>query len=229
MLAGILRDGGTVSISGMVSAMVIYAFVSGVVVSASKETVMWKAILLGAGAPALIFNAAGAIDRPEPGPQSMMLVQSSVVHAATQDAPRSRVLSVDADEVVFESAHIYIADGSDGPEHEVKRDRSGDWMVPTGELAIVFRGKTSDQVSVETPWATIPSGSDPIVLRLYLAEPKQTFVGGLLQGLGFERSARQHLRSDANVEVVRASTGGQEQTPDGDQPTKTDRDGGPRP
>lgn len=88
-------------------------------------------------------------------------------------------------------------------EREAERSDDGSWAVPATKFIVAYRGSTiEDRIPVETPWTEVPSGSRPIVIRLKVQDPKQTFWGGLLDGLNLDNWAREFVRSDATAEVM---------------------------
>ena len=184
----------------------------------NEEKTMRKAFFLGVSAPALILNTMSVADPPvprEPASQEApaessrtMLLPSwgvQTLHAASQvseetspGSEETRSLTVQANLPV--SGGIYVRDTSSTEEREIEKDADGGWTVPTTPFYVVFRGTIPDQVPVETPSAFVKSGSEPIVLRLSIAA-KQTFVGGVLDGLSLDNLAQQFRRSDASVRV----------------------------
>lgn len=78
----------------------------------------------------------------------------------------------------------------------------GSWTVPASEFRLVYRGLIGERMSVETPVATIDSGTEPIELHLYVDDPQQTFLGGFLDGLGLDNIGRRLVSAEAELEVA---------------------------
>jgi len=111
----------------------------------------------------------------------------------------SRKLAVRANVPVW--GGIFILDASSDEERMIERDTDGRWTVPATEFRIVFRGMIEGRVPVETPVATVGSGSEPLALELFI-ETEQTFVGGVLDGFGLDNLAQEFRRSSAQANVV---------------------------
>ena len=175
---------------------------------------MRKAFFLGVSAPALILNAAPLLDADAPGPGLMLtppwavqsLYAASQESAPSEDASqaarseaddKARSLTVQANLPV--TGGIYIRDSSSSKEHKLAMDADGSWAVPTSEFRVVYRGMIGGQVPIQTPSAVVRSGSEAVVLRIHIG---QTFLGGVLDGFGFDNLARQHVRADAKPEVA---------------------------
>ena len=164
---------------------------------------MRKAFFLGVSAPALILNAMAIADRQaSTSDQDSSLAPPWAVQAlyAAEQPPKTRGLSVQADMAV--SGDIYIRDASSHRERRVEKSDDGSWAVPVGAFRLAYRGRIEDRVPVETPWTEVPSGSRPIVIQLHVQDPKQTFLGGVLDGFNLDNWAREFVRSEATAEVV---------------------------
>ena len=188
--------------AGEFVSLAILAFVGCAFVWSQKETDMRKAFFLGVSAPALILNAMAIADRQvSTSDQDSLLVHPWTIQAlyAAEQPPETRDLSVRADIEV--SGNIYIRDVS-SQERMVERSDDGSWAVPVEAFSVVYRGKVEGRVPVETPWAEVLSGSGPIVIQLHVQDPKQTFLGGVLDGFNLDNWAREFVRSEATVEVV---------------------------
>jgi hypothetical protein len=209
-LAGRFRAEGLLpldALAGEVVSMALLAVIGCVIVVMFKENTMLKAFFLGVSAPALILNSASALDLPAP-PQSrepdtarsgIMLIQpwGARLYAAEQSSIGNRRLTVRTEVPV--SGNIFIRDAVSGREREIEADNDGGWTVPTTEFSVVFRGTIAEQIDVETPSAIVASGSEPVVLLLYPGDPEQTFLGGLLDGFGFDNWAQRFVRSEATL------------------------------
>ena len=155
---------------------------------------MWHAFTAGVLAPALIVGAASLPGPGNTGSATESSVLSTPVYAAgmpTTTAPAqdgTRVLTVTAD-VPLSDTSVSIVERGSSDERTVPQNRDGDWIVPEEGFTIVFRATAhvfSTQVPVETPVFSVPAGTEPLSVELFL---EQTFWGGVLDGLGFDRYA----------------------------------------
>lgn len=205
-LAARLRTEGWLDLpafAGELVSLAVLAFVGCAFVWSQKETDMRKAFFLGVSAPALILNAMAIADRQAAtSDQDSSLAPPWAVQVlyAAEQPPKTRDLSVQADMAV--SGDIYIRDASSHRERRVKKSDDGSWAVPVDAFRLAYRGKIEDRVPVETPWTEIPGGSRPIVIQLHVQDPKQTFLGGVLDGFNLDNWAREFVRSEATAEVV---------------------------
>ena len=178
---------GFTAISGELVAMGLFGLMGcgcAIFLSDYKETTMKKAFVIGIGVPALI-----------------LLIMTWVVEplSAASQPPETRSLTVHT--VIPISGSIYIRDSSSSSEREIARNDDGSWTVPASEFRLVYRGVIAApaQTPVETPVAVIDSGTEPIELHL---DPRQTFLGGFLDGLGLDNIGRQHVFVDATLQVA---------------------------
>ena len=162
-----------------------------------------KAILLGVSAPALIANTLTAAEARA----TQALFIAPLVHAAqTEDAaPAPPIASVIMTRTL--TVEDAAGDRAEGRLYLVLADddrvflpatEDGTWRIPTAPVRVVFEGTVSD-VRVATEPAEIDAGTESILFRLHM---EQTFLGGLLDGLGLERTSRRFIRSSAKIEAA---------------------------
>ena len=176
---------------------------------------MWHSFTTGLLAPTLIIGLDGAApsDReaavdalplftpfytaqlqPDPGPAAA-LPREVVIHAAVP-LKDPRVL-------------VFWADGT---VEQLRRNPSGSegvWLLdhrvgqsPVGLALNAAAHVVTSDVPVKTPQIPIPDGDGPVHLRLNL---QQTFLGGLLDGLGLDRYASGMI--DASLEPMEEISG----------------------
>lgn len=183
---------------GRLGALPFYAIIGAVVAVALKESDMWKAIVLGTSAPAMILNATD-------GPTAVGL---QVLHALAQ-APAAQVVVDEGTRpltIELQNRRIFdktVVIHSEQPARELRETESGSWRVPASAFSMSLKGTTALGnviVPVETPVIRVPAGSGPIVIRMTM-DPKQTALGGFLDGLGFDRVARERF-TDLNARLV---------------------------
>ena len=184
--------------------VLVLALVGGGFVWTQKETDMKKAFFLGVTAPALILGAGDATDALPSAHQGAGLIPHVVLvqplHAAEPPSTsETRSISIETDAAV--TGDFYIR-GNWGAETKLQRyDGDHSWVLPTGEVTLLFRGRLDGRIPVETPWTEIPRGTQPITVQLHVEDPQQTLWGNILDGLAMDNRAREYVRSAAKIEI----------------------------
>ena len=221
---------------GRLGAFPVYATIGAVVALANRETDMMKAILLGISAPALILNYT---DGATIGAGRSTVGLHYVLHAEAQSPTgqeeevlaREEVLAQeDTRPLTIELQNRLIFDKTviihhaERPPSELRETETGTWFVPTSEFSMSMKGATALGnviVPVETPVIHVPPGSGPIVIRMTM-DPEQTNFGGFLDGLGFDRIARERY-TDLNPRLVVDEADADEADADDQEPTRNTR------
>ena len=178
-----LSDNGLV---GELVAMVIFAGVGGMVARMKEEKTMWHAFTAGVTALAVVSGTAGL---PSTGP-GLTLFETTLYAAEQEECveDRGRRLTLEADVALLEN-NIFIRCPGSSIEREMHLEEDGTWKVPSTTFYLVFRGvaRTRGQrVPVTTAITQMPEGEEPLSVELTI---EQTFLGGLLDGLGLDQIA----------------------------------------
>jgi hypothetical protein len=200
--------------SGYYVAMVVLAFIGGVIAVVYKEEVAHKAFLLGVSAPALIAAAGSAADQV-PKPLWFLPTLYAAEQVGTAPSNATRVLFVAPDSKVFdplsvEGDVVVKVDGNWQRIHlNLKRDDRAAAAIPSAATSVYFEGSVAPRersdrspVLIRTEPVELMAGKDPLMLTF--ASGQQTFVGGLLDGFGMKRSAQQYIQYSARVETAKA-------------------------
>lgn len=184
--------------TGRLGALPIYAVIGAVVAVALRESDMWKAIVLGTSAPAMILNLADG-----PTTIGLQVLRAQVQGPAAQVVvvEETRPLTIEAQNRLIFDKTVVIH--SEQPAKELREAESGSWRVPASAFSMSLKGTTALGnviVPIETPVIQVPAGSSPIVIRMTM-DPQQTAWGGFLDGLGFDRLARERY-TDLNPRLV---------------------------
>ena len=171
---------------------------------------MWHAFTTGLMAPALIIGLGGAAPSDRGSPVVPLVLAVPLYAAQLQPdpgpAPALGREVVIQSPVPLENATVLVF-WADGTVERLRRNASasdGVWLlhhhVGQSPVGLALNGAAhvvAGEVAVETPQIPIPHGEGPLYLQLNL---RQTFLGGLLDGLGFDRYASGMI--DASLEPV---------------------------
>ena len=172
--------------------------------------VMWHAFTTGLMAPALIIGLGGAAPTNRGAPVAPLSLFAPLYAAQLQPdpgpapaLPREVVIQ---SPVPLEDPKVLVF-WADGTVEHLRRNPSGSdgvWFLyhrvgqsPVGLALDGAAHVVTGDVPVKTPQIPIPDGEGPVYLQLNL---RQTFLGGLLDGLGFDRYASGMI--DASLEPI---------------------------
>ena len=174
--------------------LVIHVILGGGLAFVKEEDTMWHAFTAGVLAPALIVGAAGLPGPADAGGNEGSLRLSAPVYAAEMQQPArarggTRVLTITTDVQLSDTLVLIVGPG-DSSQRPAPKNQDGDWIVPEEDFTLVLRATAhvfSSRVPVETPAFAVRTGTEPLSVELFL---EQTFWGGVLDGLGFDRFAK---------------------------------------
>ena len=197
---------------GFSLAPLVYAVLGAGLAYIKEEDTMWRAFTTGLMAPALIIGLGGTAPSDRGSPVVPVVVAIPLYAAQLQPdpgppSPLEREVVIRSP-VPLENATVLVF-WADGTVEPLRRNTSASddvWLLhhhmgqsPVGlalnGAAHVVAGEV--EVTVKTPQIPIPDGEGPLYLQLNL---RQTFLGGLLDGLGFDRYANGMI--DASLEAV---------------------------